>query len=68
MNQSENIETLAAALAKAQGVIANPAFDAVNPHFKNRYATLGAHIEAVRGAFPANGTDKGRERARVRGE
>ena len=55
MNQSENIEMLAAALAKAQGVIANPAFDAVNPHFKNRYATLGAHIEAVRGAFPANG-------------
>ena len=55
MNQSENIETLAAALAKAQGVIANPAFDAVNPHYKNRYATLGAHIEAVRGAFPANG-------------
>ena len=55
MNQSENIETLAAALAKAQGVIANPAFDAINPHFKNRYATLGAHIDAVRGAFPANG-------------
>ena len=55
MNQSENIETLAAALAKAQGVIANPAFDAINPHYKNRYATLGAHIEAVRGAFPANG-------------
>ena len=55
MNQSENIETLAAALAKAQGIIANPAFDAVNPHFKNRYATLGAHIDAVRGAFPANG-------------
>lgn len=55
MNQSENIETLAAALAKAQGVIANPAFDAVNPHYKNRYATLGAHIDAVRGAFPANG-------------
>jgi hypothetical protein len=55
VNQSENIETLAAALAKAQGVIANPGFDAVNPHYKNRYATLGAHIEAVRGAFPANG-------------
>ena len=55
MNQSENIETLAAALAKAQGIIANPAFDAINPHFKNRYATLGAHIDAVRGAFPANG-------------
>ena len=55
MNQSESIETLAAALAKAQGIIANPAFDAVNPHYKNRYATLGAHIEAVRGAFPANG-------------
>lgn len=55
MNQSESIETLAAALAKAQGIIANPAFDAVNPHYKNRYATLGAHIDAVRGAFPANG-------------
>ncbi len=55
MNQSESIDLLAASLALASREIRNPAFDAVNPHFKNRYATLGAHLEAVRRAFPAHG-------------
>ena len=48
MNQSEQIGSLAAALAKAQLEIANPEFDAVNPHFKNRYASLAAHTESLR--------------------
>lgn len=48
MEQSQNIGSLAAALAKAQLEITNPEFDAVNPHFKNRYASLAAHTESLR--------------------
>jgi hypothetical protein len=48
MQQSEQIGSLAAALAKAQLEIANPEFDAVNPHFKNKYASLAAHTESLR--------------------
>jgi hypothetical protein len=48
MEQSQQIGSLAAALAKAQLEIANPEFDAVNPHFKNRYASLAAHTESLR--------------------
>ncbi len=55
MNQSESVDLLAASLAQAMRDIKNPAFDAVNPHFKNRYATLGAHLDAVRRAFPLFG-------------
>jgi len=46
--KSEAIGQLAKAIAEAQADIRNPAFDRVNPHFKNRYATLGAHLDAVR--------------------
>jgi hypothetical protein len=48
MEQSQQIGSLAAALAKAQLEITNPEFDAVNPHFKNRYASLAAHTESLR--------------------
>jgi hypothetical protein len=48
MNCSQSIGALAAALAKAQAEINNPPLDSVNPHFKNRYASLGAHLAAVR--------------------
>lgn len=48
MRHSDGIGALVAALAKAQQEIRNPALDSVNPHFKNRYASLGAHLEAVR--------------------
>jgi hypothetical protein len=48
MNKSEQINELAAALAKAQMKIRNAELDRVNPHFKNRYATLGSIINAVK--------------------
>jgi hypothetical protein len=34
--------SLAKALAKAQCEISNPSFDAANPHFKNKFASLAA--------------------------
>ena len=55
VSMSPSIGALAAALAKAQSEMRNPAFDRVNPHFKNRYATLSAHLDAVRGPLSKNG-------------
>jgi hypothetical protein len=46
---------LVAALAEAQKTIVNPAFDKVNPHFKSKYATLGAHLDVIRDPFSTNG-------------
>lgn len=42
MNKSEQLNELATALAKAQGEMHNPAFDAKNPHFKSNYASLAS--------------------------
>ena len=55
MQRSETIGELAKALAAANGHIKNPNLDAVNPHFKSRYATLGAIINAVRAPLAAQG-------------
>ncbi len=55
MSQSEQINEIAAALAKAQGEMKNAAFDAKNPHFGNRYATLAAILDVVRPALSKNG-------------
>jgi hypothetical protein len=55
MNRSDSIANLAKALSLAQPHIANPALDAVNPHFRSRYATLAAHIAAVRAPLAAQG-------------
>ena len=55
MEKSESIGKLAEALAKAQGEIKPAAFDAVNPHFKSRYATLGAITEACKDALSKHG-------------
>lgn len=46
--QSENVDKLFEALSAAQGEFDGVAFDAVNPFLKNRYATLGAVIEAAK--------------------
>ncbi len=52
-SESQAINELATALAKAQGAFSNPEKDRRNPHFGNCYATLGAVIEASnRGRFP----------------
>ena len=48
-------DTLAGALAAAQAEIRNPALDGVNPHFKSRFATLGACLRAVRPVLSKHG-------------
>lgn len=55
MRHSESMSNIAKALAIAQPHISNPALDAVNPHFRSRYATLAAHIAAVRAPLAAQG-------------
>lgn len=55
MLMSDNINELAAALAKAQGVMKNAALNKVNPHFKSRYADLPAVRDAIVPALSANG-------------
>ena len=54
-NRSEQINELSAALAKAQSEFRAAAFNATNPFLKNKYADLGAVIEAARPALTKNG-------------
>jgi ERF superfamily len=53
--RSENINEIAGALAKAQGVMSNAATDKQNPHYKSKYATLDSVINAAKDALAANG-------------
>ena len=55
MKTSEQLNELAPALAKAQADFPPIEFDAVNPHFKSRYATLAAIRKAVQPVLGANG-------------
>lgn len=55
MYQSEQINELMAALAKAQGQIKPAIKDSVNPHFRSKYADLGSVWEACREALSTNG-------------
>jgi hypothetical protein len=55
VNTSPTIGAIATAIAKAQKVIKPAAFDRTNPHFKNKYATLPAIMEAIRVPFADNG-------------
>jgi hypothetical protein len=55
MSQSEQINELAAALAKAQGAMSNAAKNRVNPHFKSNYADLASVLDAIREPLAANG-------------
>lgn len=52
---SDSVAALAAALAKAQGVMSHASKDAQNPHFRSRYADLAAVWSAVREPLSANG-------------
>ncbi len=47
MNRSASVKGLATALLKAQAEMQNPAFDSVNPHFRNKFASLVSVREAV---------------------
>src|SRR5690348_13766629 len=48
-------ELVSAALVQCQGEVKAAEFDATNPFFKSKYATLGAVIEASREALYKNG-------------
>lgn len=54
MKTSENITNIATALAKAQAEINPAVFDASNPHFRSRYATLASVMQACRSALSKN--------------
>jgi len=53
--QSEQIDKLVEALAKAQSEMTNPVFDRRNPHFNSRYASEAAIMDAVRGPLSKYG-------------
>lgn len=55
MRHSETILNIAKALSLAQPHMHNPALDAVNPQFRSRYASLAAHIAAVKAPLAAQG-------------
>lgn len=55
IERSESIKELATALAKAQAALRPASKDAVNPHFKSKYADLGAVWEACREPLSSNG-------------
>jgi len=52
---SEQINEIAAALVKAQGVMKNASLNKVNPHFKSKYADLAGIRDTVVPALSANG-------------
>jgi len=53
--ESETLGALAAALAKAQGAMRPAKKDALNPHFKSKYADLASIWEVAREPLAANG-------------
>lgn len=55
MNTSEQINEIAAALAKAQGEMKNAFLNKVNPHFKSKYADLAGIRDAVTPALSKHG-------------
>lgn len=55
MRTSEQINEIATALAKAQGAIEGAVKGNINPHFKSKYADLGAVWEACREHLSKNG-------------
>lgn len=52
---SDSIKELSKALIKAQSEIRVAVYDASNPHFKSRYASLGSVVEACKEALNKNG-------------
>lgn len=55
MKSSSEIGKLAEALAKAQALMKGAIKDATNPHFRSGYATLAAHVDAIKVALASNG-------------
>lgn len=46
---------IAAALSAAQGMMGHAVKDSTNPHYKNRYASLAACLDAIREPFAKHG-------------
>ena len=55
MKTSDSIKNIAAALIEAQREITFASKDGVNPHFKNKYASLSSVIDAIKPALNAAG-------------
>jgi len=55
MTRSDQVNELAAALAKAQGEILAAKKDSENPHFRSKYADLGSVWDAIRAALTKHG-------------
>jgi len=56
INTNNKLSAVAStALVKAISEVQPPKFDAKNPHFGNKYATLGSHIDAIKGTFAKHG-------------
>ncbi len=53
--QSDQIDLLAAALAKAQATMKPASMNKINPHFKSKYADLASIIESLRKPLTDNG-------------
>lgn len=55
-NNTNKLSAVAsAALVKAISEVQAPKFDAKNPHYGNKYATLGSHIDTIKGTFAKHG-------------
>lgn len=54
MRMSDTIAEIAGALAKAQGMMSDASKDALNPHFKSKYADLAAVRAVVREPLAVN--------------
>ena len=54
MNHSEQFNEVASALAKAQGEMQFAEKSGTNPHFKSKYATLAAVVDACKTALSNN--------------
>lgn len=55
MKTSESIVNLSSSLVAAQADARNATFDSVNPHFKNRYASLAEVIETMKPVLAKHG-------------
>lgn len=55
MKHSNEIQDIAAALAKAQGAMGKVVKGNMNPHFRSKYADLAAVSDAARSALSENG-------------
>src|SRR5438034_8173121 len=53
--QSEQLDQLATALAKAQGSMQNAVMNRTNPHFRSKYADLSSVLDAIRAPLASSG-------------